>query len=147
MKETGWFLYGRPLTREDIPEVLRLGRVFSRSCHYNYRKYKGACVFNVNGVLKTWKREPGRFSIPLRYGMMKHAEYDNLTEDNLDKYTLDYWEGGNVSPIFSMSDEEKEQDRVRREFLSLMSDIRPREPDLWKLVKGGPELILSKKRN
>ena len=44
------------------------------------RKYKR------NGRVKTWKRDPGKFKIPVKRGL---NEYGYITNDNIDQFT---WE-------------------------------------------------------
>lgn len=40
--------------------------------------------FRRNGATKTWKREPSRFSVPVKRGM---REYGYITEENIGDFT------------------------------------------------------------
>ena len=42
--------------------------------------------YRVNGMMKTWKRSPGKFRIPLKHGMY---DYDMLTEYNAYRFHLE----------------------------------------------------------
>lgn len=35
-----------------------------------------ACRVKINGQVKTWKREPDRVEVPIKYGMYEHARLD-----------------------------------------------------------------------
>lgn len=41
--------------------------------------------WRVNGAVKTWKRDPNRIRVPLKYGLYG---YDYLTQDDLDLVCL-----------------------------------------------------------
>lgn len=32
----------------------------------------------VNGIVKTWKRDPSRFSVPIKYGLYEYARIEEL---------------------------------------------------------------------
>ena len=53
--------------------------------HFHYF-HKGKCHnYRANGMMKTWKRNPERFRVPLKYGMY---EYGYLTEENCSEFHL-----------------------------------------------------------
>jgi len=41
-------------------------------------------AFRRNGQTKTWKREPGKFQIPVKRGL---KEYGYITNENIDSFT------------------------------------------------------------
>ena len=43
-------------------------------------------VWRVTGKPKTWKRDPDRFQIPIRYGMYEHGYVD---QDNIGLFELE----------------------------------------------------------
>ena len=71
------------MERIDI-EKLYLGRVI----YHRYLKNADGSPqkWRINGKLKTWKRQPNRFSIPIKRGLW---EYGYLTESNLEDFNLE----------------------------------------------------------
>jgi hypothetical protein len=51
---------------------------------------KEACKtvrWKVNGQLKLWKRTPGKFKLPIKFGLY---QYSYITEENAHLFTLEY---------------------------------------------------------
>ena len=63
-------VYVRPMTRQ---EVMALSYGNHPAVILNDGRL-GEC--KVNGAIKTWKREPDRIEIPVKYGMYECARFD-----------------------------------------------------------------------
>ena len=37
----------------------------------------------INGKVRTWKRDPARFEVPIKYGLYEYATVDNTNTRNL----------------------------------------------------------------
>jgi hypothetical protein len=70
------------MTSEEA-KALRLGTTLF---HLTARNADGTALrARVNGAVKLWKRDPSRFSIPMKHGLRSHFY---LTPENLDEWRL-----------------------------------------------------------
>lgn len=68
-------IIGRPaLTAENVRSLSRNGVIAIPRAGRTPERWR------VNGALKTWKRDAGRFRLPLKHGLYAYAEISN---DNL----------------------------------------------------------------
>jgi hypothetical protein len=71
------------ITLEDAKKLQR-GQVLY---HVENRNSDGTAQrWRVNGMVKTWKRNPERIQVPLKHGLYS---YDYLTENELDLLSLE----------------------------------------------------------
>jgi hypothetical protein len=71
-----------PLTLEEAKALKTGDWIYSR---FDFDSRGNPRRFKVNGMPKTWKRDPSRVRVPLKYGMY---EFGYITEDTLNNYTL-----------------------------------------------------------
>ncbi len=67
----------------DQAKNLRPGQVIYHTIHKNAKG--GPERWKVNGKPRTWKRQPWRVEVPVKYGLYS---YDKITENDLDLVDL-----------------------------------------------------------
>lgn len=60
-------------------------------------------TWRVNGRAQTWKRDPARFSVPLKYGF--NGPYTYLTQDNAEDFHL----ASECKPVIHKRDRDSER--------------------------------------
>lgn len=83
------------ITKTSKPELLRFRRIqtvveavehCSRNSHIWFQAINGeARKCKVNGKVRTWKRDPERVEIPVKYGMY---EYGTFTEQDINRILI-----------------------------------------------------------
>jgi hypothetical protein len=61
----------RAMTLEEVLSLRPGDTIWFRTMFGDARRAK------VNGKIKTWKRAPGKFEIPLKYGLYEYCHIDN----------------------------------------------------------------------
>ncbi len=69
-------------TRDDVDHAIG----FHVAAHYEPMVNKSICRrWRVNGQMKTWKRNPPRFELPVKFGLYA---YDTITASHIDDRTI-----------------------------------------------------------
>ena len=71
----------RPMTRD---EILALG--YGDHPAVILRSGKLGAV-KINGAIRTWKRDPERIEVPLKYGMYEYATFD--MRESLERFVVE----------------------------------------------------------